>query len=99
MTDITIKAIEGLERKKISYDIPIKVLEMTDELAKMVHCTRTLILDSTIVQGTRTQIEIMAKVWKEAIKDKKYQDKEKKEKIKKLIKDAENYKKKWDLMN
>ena len=98
MTDITKNAIEWSEKKKkISYDINVKMLEMIDELAEISHCTRAQILDTIIFPGTKAQVETMINAWKEWIKDSKFADKEKQDRMKKLIKDVENYKKKWGL--
>ena len=95
MTNITTKAIEDSEKKKISYDISVEMLKMIDELAKITDVTRAQILDAIIFQGAKTQVDYMIKTWKELVKDEKY--KEKQEKIKKLVKDTEGFKKKWKL--
>jgi len=95
MTNITTKAIEDLEKKKISYDISVEILKMIDELAKITDVTRAQILDAIIFQGVKIQVDYMIKTWKELVKDEKY--KEKQEKIKKLVKDTEGFKKKWKL--
>jgi hypothetical protein len=96
MTDITTKAVEWSEKKKkISYDIDEKMLNMLDEMAGITHCTRAQVLDAIIFPGARAQTEIMLKLWKEWIKDKKFEGKEKQEMIKKIIKDTEAFKKKW----
>lgn len=98
MTDIATKAIEWSEKKKkISYDINVSILEMIDELAKVTHCSRSQILDAILFPGTRAEVETMIKSWKEFAKDNKLQGKEKQELMKKLIKDGENFKKKWGL--
>ena len=94
MKDITTNAIEKLVRKKISYDIFVKNLEMIDELAKIISCTRAQILDAIIFPGTKAQTDLMIRVWKEWGKNKD-EDEEKKEKIKKILKEVEDFKKKW----
>jgi hypothetical protein len=97
MTDITKKAIEP-EKKKISCDISVEGLEMIDELAKISFCTRTEILNAIIFPGIKGQVDFMIKIWKELMKnDSRYQSKGPQEKLKKLLIDIEEFKKKWAL--
>ena len=95
MTDITTKAFED-PKKKISYDISVRMLEMIDELAKISFVTRAQILDAIIFPGTRNQVDFMIKTWKELIKDERYKGKPQ-ERIKKVIEDAEKFQDKWKL--
>ena len=100
MKEITIKdAFEKEKKSKISYNVYEKTLEMIDELAEILGITRTQMLDFLIVSGTKSQTNYMIKIWEEGAKDKKYQEKEKQDKIKKKIKQLEDFKKKWDIDN
>ncbi len=96
INNITEKALED-KKKKISYNILAETLKMIDELAEITSCTRTQILDSILAPGIKFQTEYMIKMWKIWAKEKRYQEKTLQKKIKKLIKDTENFNKKWEL--
>ncbi len=93
---ITSKVFED-SKKKISYDISTRTLEMIDELAEITHLNRSMVLDSIFIPGIEFQANFMLETWKSWGKDPRYQDREKQDKLKKLIKDLENFQNKWDL--
>jgi hypothetical protein len=98
MKEITIKdAFEKEKKSKISYNVYENTLKMIDELAEILGITRTQMLDFLIVSGIKSQTNFMIKTWEEGAKDKKYQEKEKQEKIKKKIKTLEEFKKRWNV--
>lgn len=81
--------------KKISLNMEKENLKMIDELAKITGNTRTELLSSIIYLGIKPQIEIIAKIWRNMKKDKKYSKNIKN--INECIKKIEEFKKKWDL--
>jgi hypothetical protein len=96
MTDIAMKAFGQLKRKKISYDILEYHLTMIDELAKITSCTRAQILDTLLFPGMRFEVEFMIKSWKKVVASEKGKNRVIQEKIRKLLKDTEDFKKKWE---
>lgn len=98
MKDITMKEIfENAEKKKISYNINEKTLEMIDELANILGLTRTNILDSIIFSGIKSQTNYLIKTWEDMKKIKEHESK--KEKIDELLKKIKEFKKKWTVDN
>lgn len=96
MEDITLKEIfEDSRKKKISYNINEKTLEMIDDLAKTLGLNRTSVLDAIIFSGIKSQINYMIKNWEKIRKDKDYENK--KEKIDELLKKIKYFKKKWTI--
>jgi tRNA nucleotidyltransferase/poly(A) polymerase len=97
MTNTIANKIFEEQRKKISYDIHKETLKMIDELAEMIPISRAQILDMVIIPGIISQVGNMENAWREWIKSKEYQSKEKQEKLKKAIKMIESFKEKWGL--
>lgn len=96
MKDISMKEIfENSKRKKISYDINEKSLEMIDEMASIMGITRSKIFDALVFSGIKAQVNFNLKTWESMKKDKKYEDR--KWKIEELIKKLQNFKKKWTI--
>ncbi|MEK6827686.1 MAG: hypothetical protein AABX99_04350 [Nanoarchaeota archaeon] len=100
MKTITLKEIfEKAKRKKISYDINEKTLEMIDEMVKILGISRSQLLDSLMFSGIWAQTNFCLKEWERMKKDnlKDLVHKEKKEEIEKMMKKMEEFKKKWTI--
>ena len=96
MTDLTMKEIfEKAEKKKISYNINEKVLEMIDEMAKITGLNRTQILDALMFSGIKAQINFMIREWEKLLKNKEYESKKKR--IEEMLGKIKEFKKKWTI--
>jgi len=96
MDNLTLKNIlSKAEKKKISYNVNEKTLEMVDELAGILGASRSQMLDSLIVSGIWAHTTFSIKTWESEKKKKEYRDRI--EKIEEIIKKMKEFRKRWNI--
>ena len=80
-------------RKKISLDINKEFLNIIDELVKLTHSNRTLVIESLIGQGIAPLFKYWEGEWRRMLNSERY--KEKKKGVQKILQDLKKIKSKY----
>lgn len=95
MEEITLKKIlEKAKRKKISYDVNEKTLEMIDEMAGILEISRSKMMDALLISGILAHTNLAIEEW-ESMKNQ--EDKNEKKRISEVVDKIKRFKKKWDI--
>jgi len=86
------------KKKKISFDTNDKFLEIMDELVKLTHNNRTVIINALIGSGMSPFFKTMEDTWKKSLKEYEGKGKEKfKKSMKKIMEDLKKLKKEYHI--
>lgn len=95
MEEITLKKIlEKAKRKKISYDINEKTLEMIDEMAGILEISRSKMMDVLLMSGILAHTNLAIEEWEST---KNQEDPSERGRINTIVDKIKKFKKKWDI--
>jgi hypothetical protein len=83
------------KKKKISFDINDRFLEIIDKVAKLTNNSRTVTVNALIGAGMAPCFQLWEKTWKEFLNDKRYE--KIKPSIEKLIKNLKKLKEEYQI--
>ena len=87
------ESLKNLKTKKISLNFDIDTLEFIDDLSKITNTTRTTTIMSILGSGMKSLINSLETNWLKIKKEKKHNS----EKVDKLLKQLEDFKKKYHI--
>lgn len=95
MENLMKEILQRAKKKNVSCNLNERILEMVDEMAKILGASRSETLDVLIFSGLWAHTTFSIKTWESEKKKKEYEGK--RERIEEVIRKIREFKKKWEI--